>query len=438
MKKQYDIIIVGTGAAGLFTALNLDKNLKILMVTKGRSDESDSYLAQGGICNLLNEEDYDSFFEDTMKAGHYKNNKKSVDVMIRSSNEIINDLVSYGVDFERDKNGNFSYTREGGHSKFRILHHDDLTGKEITSKLYNAVKKLENVNISEFTEMLDITEYNGKCTGVIVRNKDNEINSISSKAVIWATGGIGGLFKHSTNFALITADSVAIALNHNINIKDINYIQIHPTVLYSENNDRRFLISESVRGEGAILLNENKERFVNELLPRDVVCEAILEQMKKFNTKYVYLSVQNMTEAEIKNRFPNIYQKCLEEGYNITTDLIPVTPAQHYFMGGIETDTEARTSMKNLYAVGEAGCNGVHGANRLASNSLLEALVFSKRAALDINENIIKEEIIQHDNIDFNYYKDYTKLKNSYRKKVLDAIKERDEEFYDTWFRNEN
>ncbi len=289
MKTKYDIIIVGTGAAGLFTALNLNKKYDILMITKGHSDESDSYLAQGGISTLLNKNDYTSFFEDTMKAGHYKNNESSVDVMINSSNEIINDLVSYNVEFEKKEDGNFSYTREGGHSEFRILHHEDLTGKEITSKLFTAVKNLPNVEIEEFTEMLDITEHNRKCTGIIAKTKNKEIVNIFSKAVVFATGGIGGLFRHSTNFATITADSVAIAINHNIDIKDINYIQIHPTVLYSESNDRRFLISESVRGEGAILLNENKERFINELLPRDIVSKAILEQMKIFNTKYVYL-----------------------------------------------------------------------------------------------------------------------------------------------------
>ena len=390
-EKKVDVVIVGTGVSGLFHALNLPEDKRILMLTKADLESSDSFLAQGGICVMRDETDYDSYFEDTMKAGHYENRKESVDIMIRSSREIIDDLVSYGVDFEK-KNGEFFYTRECAHSKPRILFHEDVTGKEITSKLLAQVKKRANVEILEYTTMTDIIEEAGKCCGIYAAEQDGDQLKIEADYTIFASGGIGGLYEHSTNFPHLTGDALEVAKKHDIRLEHLDYVQIHPTTLYSEKPGRRFLISESVRGEGAVLYNKDKERFVNELLPRDVVTKAIREQMAKDGTKYVWLSMEHIPEETILKHFPNIYEHCLEEGYDVTKECIPVVPAQHYFMGGIWVDRNSHTSMAHLFAVGETSCNGVHGANRLASNSLLESLVFAKRAANCITEEYARME----------------------------------------------
>lgn len=380
-----DIVIVGTGAAGLFCALNLPPHKQITMITKSEVTESDSYLAQGGICVLKNEDDYDSYFEDTMKAGHYENNKESVDIMIRNSPAIIEELISYGVEFE--KNGDqLCYTREGGHSDKRILFHEDVTGKEITSKLLQRVRSLPNVTIMENTTMIDIMEDDNKCCGIVYKNQDDSTDALLADYTIFASGGIGGIYTHSTNFPHLTGDALAISLKHGIELKNIDYVQIHPTTLYSDKPGRRFLISESVRGEGALLYNADMERFTDELQPRDVLTKAIRKQMAIDNKPYVWLSMKPIPVETIKKHFPNIYNHCLSQGYDVTKECIPVVPAQHYFMGGIKVNSSSKTSMDHLYAIGETSCNGVHGANRLASNSLLESLVFAKRAAKEISD----------------------------------------------------
>jgi len=383
MDKKTDVVIVGTGVGGLFSALNLPGDKKIVLITKSDLESSDSFLAQGGICVLRDEEDYEGYFEDTMRAGHYENRKESVDIMIRSSREIIRDLVGYGVEFAREGT-EFAYTREGAHSRPRILFHEDITGKEITSKLLTQVKKLKNVEIYEYTTMTDIIEENGFCAGILAKTQDGEEMRIFAENTILASGGIGGRYQHSTNFPHLTGDALDISRKHGIRLEHLDYVQIHPTTLYSTKPGRRFLISESVRGEGAVLYNNKKERFVDELLPRDVVTEAIRKEMEKEGTDHVWLSMESIGKETIMKHFPNIYQHCLEEGYDVTKECIPVVPAQHYFMGGIWVDSDSRTSMEHLYAVGETSCNGVHGANRLASNSLLESLVFAKRAAKKI------------------------------------------------------
>lgn len=445
-REEYaDVVIVGTGVAGLYSALNLPRDKRIIMITKSDVESSDSFLAQGGICVLRNEADYDSYFEDTMRAGHYENRKESVDIMIRSSQAVIGDLIGYGVEFQRvaeqPAEGNpaaadlhpdeaaghpagqqvsgdtdqdtekeellkgYAFTREGAHSRPRILFHEDITGKEITSRLLARVRELDHVEIWEYTAMTDIIVRDGKCTGIIAQkvgkdgqpadgraaagttaDRDSAVQAggtikIYAKDTILASGGIGGRYKHSTNFPHLTGDALVIAKKHGIRLEHLDYVQIHPTTLYSRKPGRRFLISESVRGEGAVLLNKNGERFVNELLPRDVVTAAIREQMEKDGTDHVWLSMKDIEKEKILKHFPNIYQHCLEEGFDVTKEAIPVVPAQHYFMGGIWVDSDSRTSMEHLYAAGETSCNGVHGANRLASNSLLESLVFAGRAA---------------------------------------------------------
>ena len=381
-----DIIIVGSGVAGLYCALNLPKDKNIIIVTKNKARRSDSYLAQGGICVLRDEKDYDAFYEDTMKAGHYENNPDSVHIMIHSSREVITDLISFGVRFEKDGE-KFTYTREGAHTNPRILFHEDETGKEITSHLLETARGRENITIIENYTMVDLICSGNECHGIIGHNADGVYSAIGADYTVLATGGIDGIFEHSTNYKHLTGDSIALALKHGIKLQHIDYIQIHPTTLYTEKDGREFLISESVRGEGAILLNSKGERFVNELLPRDVVANAIFSEMKKEGSKHVWLSFAPIPEEEIKTHFPNIYQRCLDEGYDVTKEPIPVVPSQHYFMGGIDVDRYSKTSMEHLYAAGETACNGVHGRNRLASNSLLESLVFAKRAAENIKSN---------------------------------------------------
>ncbi len=381
---NYDVVIAGCGVAGLYTALKLPREKKILMLSKEDLESCDSMLAQGGICVLLNEADYDAYFEDTMRAGHYENRKESVDIMIRSSRDIIDDLQKLGVRFAQKPDGTLDYTKEGAHSKPRICYHKDITGKEITTNLLSHVKKLSNVTIMEYTTMTDILVSGEECIGMAAKTRDGEVLYIYADDTILATGGIGGLYAHSTNFPCLTGDGCRIAGEHGVELEHMDYVQIHPTCLYSEKPGRSFLISESARGEGAILLNSKGERFVNELLPRDVVTKAILEEMEKEGTGHVWLSFAGVPKETILNHFPNIYEKCLEEGYDLLKEPVPVVPAQHYFMGGVHVDKNSMTTMPHLYAVGETSCNGVHGKNRLASNSLLESLVFAKRAAKEI------------------------------------------------------
>ncbi len=420
MKKKADILIVGCGAAGLYCALHLPKDKEIVILSKDDVENSDSYLAQGGICVLKSEEDYESYFEDTMKAGHYENRKESVDIMIRSSRKVIDDLILYGVDFEND-HGSLIFTREGGHSTPRILFHEDATGKEITSRLLRAVESLENVTVCPHTTMIDLLTENNTCLGAVVAEKDGTVVPVRADYTVLACGGLGGLYEHTTNFKHITGDALAIALKHGIELENIDYIQIHPTTLYSPKPGRRFLISESVRGEGAVLLNKDGERFVDELLPRDVLTEKVYEQMKKDDMPYVRLSLAPIPEEEIRGHFPNIYQRCLEEGYDVTREPIPVVPAQHYFMGGIWVDLDSRTSMRQLYAVGETSCNGVHGANRLASNSLLESLVFAGRAARNIADHYTHVSCKTH--VDLEQYSDLEQRKAEYKRTVLEEIR---------------
>ena len=375
-----DVVIVGSGVAALVCALSLPKDQNIVLITKKSLIDSNSYLAQGGICVMRGDSDRDSFIEDTLRAGHFQNDKEAVEILVDESNAAIKTLQELGVVFTGDENGPY-YTREGGHSNFRILYHDDVTGKSIMESLIETMKKRKNINIMENCSMTDLLIFkkNEECLGIYaIHNGKNLV--INSRSTVLATGGIGGIYKNSTNFPHIRGDGIALAIKHNIELKDISYVQIHPTALYEEKLGRRFLISESVRGEGAQLINHKHERFTNELNPRDIVSKAILKEMEKDGTKYELLDLNPLKDS-IEKRFPNIYNKIIE------IDPIPVVPSQHYTMGGIKVDMDSKTSMKNLYAIGEVACTGVHGKNRLASNSLLEGVVFAKRSA----KSIIKE-----------------------------------------------
>lgn len=420
MDEFFDVVIVGTGAAGLYCALNLPERLTVLILTKRKADESDSFLAQGGICMLRGEEDFHPYMEDTLRAGHYENDRDAVDLMIRSSNSIIRDLVRRGVRFARHEDGSLDFTREGAHCRPRILYHEDVTGREITQTLLEEAMKRENLILREETTMLDIISDDTACGGVVAAGPDGVPYTVGAGAVVLACGGIGGLFKNSTNFPHITGDALAIAMRRNIAVQHLDYIQIHPTTLYSTRPGRRFLISESARGEGALLYDKNGQRFTDELQPRDLLSAAIREQMEKDGTDFVWEDLRPLGERTLRTHFPNICQHCQEEGYDVLRGPIPVVPAQHYFMGGIRVDLSSRTAMPGLYACGEISCNGVHGRNRLASNSLLESLVFAQRAADDI---LFGESPAFAGNApDLAPYREQEPLMAAYRKEVLNAI----------------
>ncbi len=420
-EKRYGVLIAGTGVAGLCCALSLPRETSVLLVSKAKADESDSFLAQGGICMLRGPEDFAGYFEDTMRAGHYENDEAAVRLMIESSPAMIESLVRYGVEFARDDAGRFRFTREGGHSRPRILFHGDVTGKAITSCLLERVRELPNAVIAEETELVDLLctpGRGGECFGGVLRdNATGALSAVYADAVLLATGGVGGLFENSTNFRHLTGDGVAIALKNGVEVEHLDYVQIHPTTFYSEKGGRRFLISESVRGEGAVLLDKHGRRFCNELMPRDVVTGDIRAQMQKDGTRHVWLDMRPVGAATLREHFPTICAHCLEEGYDVFKDPIPVVPAQHYFMGGIKVDLDGRTSMRRLFAAGETACNGVHGKNRLASNSLLESLIWARRAAAAMAQLPAAGDGPAPD---FAAYGDYAALKQDYAKKVRD------------------
>lgn len=421
--KYVDVLIVGSGVAGLYSALNLRDDLDVIVVSKDKIDCTNTSLAQGGISVARDVNDVPYFIEDTLKAGQYKNDVQAVKVLTKESIENVDSLVALGLDVDKDDEGNWDYTKEGAHCVNRIIHTQDNTGENVEKTLVENVLNRKNIKVYEDTFLVDIIEKNNKCIGAILF-KDNKQINVFAKSVILACGGIGGLYKNSTSQRILKGDGLAVALRHDVELKDINYIQIHPTAFYDESDDeRRFLISESVRGEGGKLYNINGERFVDELQPRDVVSQAIFKEMEKTNSPYVLLDISFLDENYLKNRFSTIYNKCLKKGTDITKEPIKVSPAQHYFMGGIKVNLDSETSMENLYAVGETACTGIHGANRLASNSLLEGLVFSKRAANLINHKIDTFNLTKID-ID-RIYKSQKEIEEDNRILVVNAIKEK-------------
>ena len=423
---EYTVLIAGTGAAGLCCALNLPAEMRVLLLTKAKADESDSFLAQGGICMLRGKEDYFGYFEDTVRAGHYENDPAAVRLMIESSPAMIEELVGYGVQFARDENGNFRFTREGGHRRPRILFHGDETGREITKTLLAAVRLLPNVTIRENAELVDILAEGNECFGGVVRDcATGETEDVHADFTLLATGGVGGLYENSTNFRHLTGDALAVALAHAVQVEHLNYVQIHPTTFYSEEEGRRFLISESVRGEGAVLLGKNGSRFCNELMPRDVVTGEIRQQMEKDGTKFVWLDMRPVGKETLEEHFPTICAHCREKGFDVLKEPIPVVPAQHYFMGGVKVDLDGRTSMRRLYAAGETACNGVHGRNRLASNSLLESLIWAERAAKSMAQ-LRGLRIERFPVSDKSVYADYAALKKRYTESIREEA-EREE-----------
>lgn len=383
--KSYDCIIVGSGIAGLFTALSLNEALNVLVLTKSELIDSNSSLAQGGIAAAMTEDDVDTHIADTLKAGSAYNDLSAVETMVTDAKERIEDLLSLGVEFDTDQDGVLLMTKEGGHTARRVLHYKDYTGEAITRGLLEAAQKRTNIHFAQHTLAVDILEKDGQAVGVItVHGGVTEV--FSSRNIVLATGGIGGLYDATTNTAILTGDGLGMAIRAQIQIKDMEFIQFHPTAF--SNSQKTFLISEAVRGEGGHLINSKGERFMTnlhplmELAPRDVVAKAMFDQM--IDGESSYLDVRHLGKDYLEKRFPTIYKNCLEAGYDMALEPVPVRPVQHYIMGGIETDLDGRTNMRGLYACGEVARTGVHGANRLASNSLLEAVVYARRVAFTL------------------------------------------------------
>lgn len=379
MKEHYDVIIVGSGIAGLNTCLHLDTRWNVLLLSKDSLIDTNTALAQGGISVLRDPSDRDDYVEDTMKAGQYSNNREAVEILVGESRKNITELLKRGVPFNCQQ-GQLHYTREGGHSKNRILHVDDETGKHISKVMLEALFLREKLDIQEHATLVDLIQHPSQgCIGVLI-DVEGEKRPVFGKSVVLATGGVGGLFQSTTNQISIKGDGIGIALKNEVKCEHLEQIQFHPTVFYKEQyGQQKFLITEAVRGEGAVLINDKGHRFVEELSPRDVVCDAIWKQMRCHS--HVYLDVTKHEEDFLRRRFPNVFDYCQKQGIRMDKQPIPVVPAQHYIMGGIAVDTMGRTSLPGLYAAGETAHTGVHGKNRLASNSLLEGLVFSRRLA---------------------------------------------------------
>lgn len=395
----FDVIIVGSGIAGLYTALNISKEKRILLLTKDILSENNSNLAQGGIAAAMEEEDFQLHILDTLTAGCYHNAPEAVKIVVEEGRENIMRLIELGVQFDRDKAGKLINTREGGHSRSRILHAKDATGREIIRALTEEVRKCEHITIIEYSQAIDLITTDQGCQGIVAWHED-QVKTFLAGAVVLATGGIGQLYQHTTNSVIASGDGIAMAYRAGVRISDMEFVQFHPTALYSPNYDRNFLISEAVRGEGGILRNDKGEAFMEhlhplkDLAPRDVVARAIINEMAHSGKAYVYLDVTHLDQAYFQERFPNIYERCLLEGIDISKDFIPICPVEHYLMGGVESGFNGETSLKGLYACGEVARTGLHGANRLASNSLLEAIVFANRIARAINTSVLKKPLI--------------------------------------------
>ncbi len=392
MKDKYDVIIVGAGLSGLYAAYNLDSRINALVVAKRDLRLCNSNLAQGGVAAVLDtvNDSFDLHIEDTMIAGGFENRPEAVEVLVKEGPQDVRRMMELGAEFDK-QDGHIHATLEGGHSRRRIVHHRDTTGEELMRTVINAVKELPNIDISEHTSIAFLDEANNGYHATLL--KDGKLVSVSASFVIIATGGLGRMYKYTTNSSVATGDGIALAHTLGAKIENLHYIQFHPTGFAGDNCRERFLISEAVRGEGAYLVNCHHERFMHryderlELAPRDVVSRSIILESRRTGSDRFYLDITHRSPEFICDRFPMIYERCKLEGVDITKELIPVFPTHHYLMGGINVDLNSRTRINRLYAVGECSHTGVHGKNRLASNSLLEALVFGRRAAEDINRS---------------------------------------------------
>jgi len=411
---QTDFLVIGSGIAGLTYALKTAKHFpdkKITVITKTQADETNTKYAQGGIAGVWDEakDSYDKHIEDTLIAGDGLCNPHIVEIVVKEGPERIKEIISYGAEFDKEDTGEYSLGKEGGHSENRILHHKDVTGKEMERALLAELKTVNNIELINHCFVVDIITQHHlgflvtkstldiTCYGVYVLNlHTNQIEKILAKIILLATGGCGQAYRTTTNPRIATGDGIAMVYRAKGKIENMEFIQFHPTALYEPGVSPSFLITEAVRGDGGILRNKNSEAFMErydprrDLAPRDIVARAIDNEMKRAGTEQVYLDCRHMDTEKFIHHFPNIYEKCLSIGIDVMKHMIPVAPAAHYSCGGIKTDEWGRTSIQNLYACGECASTGLHGANRLASNSLLEAMVFGHRCYLDSIQQVNK------------------------------------------------
>ncbi len=407
MQREVDFLVVGSGIAGLTFALKVAKHGSVIIITKARADDSNTKYAQGGIAAVLNSPDtFEKHIRDTLECGAGLCDERIVRMVITEGADRVREIIEWGAHFDKNEKGDYDLAREGGHSEHRILHFKDRTGNEIERALIEEVKRHPNIRIFTHYFAVDIitqhhlgVEVNRKsedieCYGAYALNHHtNEIETILSRVTLVATGGAGHVYKSTTNPVIATGDGVAMVYRAKGIVTDMEFIQFHPTALYNPSDNPSFLISEAVRGFGAVLKTRKGKEFMQHyderksLAPRDIVARAIDNEMKKSGDDFVYLDCTHLDAGHLKNHFPTIYKKCLSLGIDITRQKIPVVPAAHYICGGINVDAWARSNIKNLYAAGECARTGLHGANRLASNSLLEALVFAHRASISASEN---------------------------------------------------
>ena len=415
--SKYSAVVIGSGIAGLYSALKLEQQLNlpdgILLITKSELGESNSYYAQGGMVAVLKSNKNDSVSShvaDTIKAGAGLSELNTIKFISENSDKVVKDLLTFGVEFDRDENGNFTLTKEAAHSVNRILHSGgDATGREMEIALCHTLQNHKNIKVYENSLAVDLLVENNTCDGVVIfHEKNSEYETVYCKTLILATGGLGQLYKYTTNPVGATGDGFARAYNVGAELQDMEFVQFHPTALAFDDkkNHNRFLISEAVRGEGAKLCNKDRVQFMykyderKELAPRDIVARSIFQEMKATNTTNVYLDTSDIPRDKLIKRFPTIANKCLDNGIDITKDLIPVAPAAHYFMGGVKTNLKGETSIKGLYAIGEVSSTGLHGGNRLASNSLLECVVCAYEVAEFLRNSDLSFDIPKNEKFD--------------------------------------
>ena len=415
--SKYSAVVIGSGIAGLYSALKLEQQLNlpdgILLITKSELGESNSYYAQGGMVAVLKSNKNDSVSShvaDTIKAGAGLSELNTIKFISENSDKVVKDLLTFGVEFDRDENGNFTLTKEAAHSVNRILHSGgDATGREMEIALCHTLQNHKNIKVYENSLAVDLLVENNTCDGVVIfHEKNSEYETVYCKTLILATGGLGQLYKYTTNPVGATGDGFALAYNVGAELQDMEFVQFHPTALAFDDkkNHNRFLISEAVRGEGAKLCNKDRVQFMykyderKELAPRDIVARSIFQEMKATNTTNVYLDTSDIPRDKLIKRFPTIANKCLDNGIDITKDLIPVAPAAHYFMGGVKTNLKGETSIKGLYAIGEVSSTGLHGGNRLASNSLLECVVCAYEVAEILRNSDLSFDIPKNEKFD--------------------------------------
>lgn len=415
--SKYSAVVIGSGIAGLYSALKLEQQLNlpdgILLITKSELGESNSYYAQGGMVAVLKSNKNDSVSShvaDTIKAGAGLSELNTIKFISENSDKVVKDLLTFGVEFDRDENGNFTLTKEAAHSVNRILHSGgDATGREMEIALCHTLQNHKNIKVYENSLAVDLLVENNTCDGVVIfHEKNSEYETVYCKTLVLATGGLGQLYKYTTNPVGATGDGFALAYNVGAELQDMEFVQFHPTALAFDDkkNHNRFLISEAVRGEGAKLCNKDRVQFMykyderKELAPRDIVARSIFQEMKATNTTNVYLDTSDIPRDKLIKRFPTIANKCLDNGINITKDLIPVAPAAHYFMGGVKTNLKGETSIKGLYAIGEVSSTGLHGGNRLASNSLLECVVCAYEVAEFLRNSDLSFDIPKNEKFD--------------------------------------